>query len=148
MKQINSIQAGISAPLGHFYFISCGPAMGGGVTSCPTRKWDSEIGSRRETWGSWRYPKAHQRGQVSSVETVNTLKMKEGFEHWERMWKEQQKKRAGFGAGEEVREEGSEVASLACKCQGSPGAAIWCKPHTKLKSFWVHTMVNSISQKR
>lgn len=40
------------------------------------------------------------------METLIHWKMKKGFEHWERMWKEEQKKRAGFGAGEEGSEGG------------------------------------------
>lgn len=46
------------------------------------------------------------------------------------------KRELGLERGrKEVREEGSEVASLAGKCEGSPDAAIWCKPHTELKSL-------------
>lgn len=95
-----------------FYFVWA--SNGKGSYFCPTGKWDSDRGPRRETCRSWGHPKGHQRGEVSRVETLIHWKTKEGFEHWVRMWKERQKKkRDGFGAGEEGSEGGRKWGSIS-----------------------------------
>lgn len=73
---------------------------GKGSYFCSTRKWDSDIGPRRETCVSWGHPKGCQRGEVSRVETVNTLgKRKKVLSTGWRMWKEQRKKESWVWSG-------------------------------------------------
>lgn len=60
--------------------------------------------------------------EVSRVKTVNMrVKRRKVIGVGRRSGKNSEKRRARFGAGEE----GSEVASLVCRCECSPDVAIW-----------------------
>lgn len=103
MKQVNSIQAGSCAPLGYLCILFH-VAQRWGVTSAPP---GSDIGPRTKRGGAGGIQRGTKEGRSPGWRQLIHWETKEGFEHWERMWKEQQKKkRAGFGAGEERSEGG------------------------------------------
>lgn len=108
---------------------------------CPTRQWGGEVGPGRDM-RELNAANGHQREEVSRVKAVNTLgKQRKVLSTGRASGKNSEKRRARFGAGEE----GSEVASLVCKSQGSPGEAIWLQAtHVAEKLLSVDHRINNI----
>lgn len=115
-------------------------SVGKGDYCCPTRQWDREVGPRREMCVSWVQPNGHQREGISRVKAVNmAVKGRKVMSTGRRSGKSSIK-RAKFGAGEE----GSEVASLESKCQGSLDVAICLQAtHVAQKLLSVDHSVNN-----